>query len=269
MKDLLPLVVQYGYAILFAFVSAEQVGLPVPAVPILLTVGALAGTGQMSLGLALGVALAASLVPDLVWYELGRRRGGRVLGLLCRVSLEPDSCVRQTESLFMRRGSGALLIAKFLPGLSTLAPPLAGIVGIARHRFVLLDAAGALLWAGAWLVVGFAFRGALEPVVAMAAQAGNRLLVVGAIALAVYVLAKFIRRSLFLRRHRMARITPDELKRRLDAGDAGVVVIDTRSALDVGVTPFAIRGALWIPAEQIERRHQEVPRDREIVLYCS
>jgi membrane protein DedA with SNARE-associated domain len=269
MSDLLPLVVQYGYAILFAFVSAEQVGLPVPAVPILLTVGALAGTGEMSVGVALGVALAASLVPDVVWYELGRRRGGRVLGFLCRVSLEPDSCVRQTENLFMRRGSGALLIAKFLPGLSTLAPPLAGIVGIARHRFLLLDAAGALVWAGAWLAVGFAFRGALEPVVAMAAQAGNHLLVAGAIALAVYVLAKFIRRSLFLRRHRMARITPDELKQRLDAGDTTVVVIDTRSALDVGVAPFAIRGALRIPAEEIERRHQEVPRDREIVLYCS
>ena len=154
MNDLLPLIVQYGYVILFAFVSAEQVGLPIPAVPVLLGVGALAGTGQMSVALALGVALVASLPADVVWYELGRRRGGRVLGWLCRISLEPDSCVRRTETVFARRGAGALLIAKFFPGLSTLALPLGGIVGIARHRFLVLDAAGALVWAGAWLALG-------------------------------------------------------------------------------------------------------------------
>jgi len=269
MNDLLRLVLQYGYVVVFVFVSAEQIGLPIPAVPVLLGVGALAGAGQMSVGLALGVALAASLLPDLVWYEIGRRRGGRVLGFLCRISLEPDSCVRRTENLFLRRGWGALLIAKFFPGLSTLAPPLAGIVGIARHRFLLLDAAGALLWAGAWLALGYAFRDVLDAAVALIARAGNGALVIVAMALAAWVVVKFIRRSLFLRRHRMARITPDELQRRLAAGDKTVLVIDTRSALDVGVDPFAIRGALWIPAEEIDRRHGEVPRDREVVLYCT
>lgn len=269
MNDLLPLVREYGYVVLFAVVWAEQIGLPVPAVPILLGVGALAGVGQMSVGLALGIALVASLPADVAWYELGRRHGARVLGLLCRVSLEPDSCVRRTENLFVRRGPSALLIAKFFPGLSTLAPPLAGIAMIARPRFLLLDALGALLWAGTWLVLGYAFRDVLGVVISTVGRAGNGALALAAVALVSYVVTKFIRRRMFLRRYRMARITPDELKRRLEAGDASVTVVDTRSALDVGVAPFVIRGARRIPAEEIERRHQEVPRDTEIVLYCS
>src|SRR5882762_7494596 len=162
MSDTLQSLVQYGYLLLFAFVLAEQIGLPVPAVPVLLGVGALAGAGRMSLLPAFGAALAASLPPDLVWYELGRRRGSRVLSLLCRISLEPDSCVRRTENLFMRRGRKTLLIAKFLPGLSTVAPPLAGMVGITRFQFIALDVAAALLWSGAWMSLGYVFSDALE-----------------------------------------------------------------------------------------------------------
>jgi len=269
MDDLLTLVLKYGYLLLFAFVAAEQIGLPVPAVPVLLGVGALAGNGRMSILLALGIALVASLPADIIWYELGRRRGGRVLGLLCRVSLEPDTCVRQTETLFVRRGPAALLIAKFFPGFSTMAPPLAGMSGIGRQRFLLLDAAGTLLWAGAWLVVGYALRGTLDSVVAAVAQAGHHALVVAGIALAAWIVTKFVRRWWFLRQHRMARITADELKRRLDAGDPTVLVIDTRSAIDVKATPFVIRGALRIPPEDIEQRYGEVPRDRDVVVYCT
>jgi membrane protein DedA with SNARE-associated domain len=268
-SNLLPVVVEYGYVLLFAFVAAEQVGLPIPAVPLLLGVGALAAAGRMSVIVALAVAVAASLPADVVWYELGRRRGGRVLGVICRLSLEPDSCVRSTETLFVRRGAGALVIAKFLPGLSTLAPPLAGIVGIAWRRFLLLDALGAVAWAGAWLALGYAFRGALDTVIALAARIGNGAAVLAVTALVAWITAKFARRWLFLRRHRMARITPDELKRRLDGGDEPVVVVDTRSALDAGVRPLVIRGALRIPAEEIDRRHRELPRDRDIVLYCT
>jgi membrane protein DedA with SNARE-associated domain len=116
MSDTVQVLLQHGYVVLFAFVLAEQIGLPIPAVPVLLGVGALAGTGGMNLALALGAALAASLPPDLVWYELGRRRGGRILGLLCRVSLEPDSCVRRAENLFMRRGRKALWSLRLWPG---------------------------------------------------------------------------------------------------------------------------------------------------------
>jgi len=259
----------YGYTLLFVCVLAEQVGLPVPAVPVLLGVGALAGSGRMSVPVALGVAVLASLPADLAWYELGRRRGSRVLGLLCRVSLEPDSCVRRTENLFMRQGKRTLLFAKFLPGLSTVAPPLAGIVGIARGQFVLLDTGGALIWSGAWLGLGLLFKDAIELMAAAAARLGNWLLVVVGAALACYVVAKYIQRRRFLRSLRVARITPEELKRRLDEGDASLAVIDTRSPLDVNAVPYMIRGAQWIAAEEIDRRGREIPTDREIVLYCS
>ena len=269
MNDTMQVLVQYGYVVLFAFVLAEQVGLPIPAVPVLLGVGALAGAGRMSLTPALGVALVASLTPDIVWYELGRRRGGRVLSLLCRLSLEPDSCVRRTENLFMQRGRKALVIAKFVPGLSTVAPPLAGMVGIARWQFILLDIAGALVWAGAWMGLGYVFSDVLELVASRADRLGSWLGVIVGGALASYVLIKFVNRQRFLRSLRIARITPEELKHRLDSGDDSLTVVDTRSPLDVTAAPYAIPGAIWITAEEIDQRHLEVPRDREIVLYCT
>ncbi len=269
MSETVQVLLQYGYVVLFAFVLAEQIGLPIPAGPVLLGVGALIGAGRMSPALAFGAALAASLPPDVVWYELGRRRGGRVLGLLCRLALEPDSCVRRTENLFIKRGRSALLIAKFVPGLSTVAPPLAGMVGVARWQFLLLDGAGALIWAGAWMGLGYVFSDALELAAAQAARLGRSLVVVVGAALAGYVLIKYLQRRRFFRTLRTARITPAELKRRLDAGDKDVAIIDTRSVLDVNAAPYAIPGAIWIAAEEIDQRHREVPRDREIVLYCT
>ncbi len=260
---------KYGYLLLFAFVLAEQSGLPVPAVPVLLGVGAPTGAGRMSMTLAFAAALAASLPPDVVWYELGRRRGARVLAILCRISLEPDSCVRNTENLFMRRGRGALLIAKFFPGLSTVAPPLAGMVGIARWQFLVLDIAAAILWAGTWMTLGYIFSDALDLVASWAGRLGNSLGVVIGVALGGYVAYKFIQRRRFIRSLRVARITPEELKRRLDVGDEMLGIIDTRSALQVNAEPYAVPGALWIPAEEISRRQAELPRGRELVLYCS
>jgi membrane protein DedA with SNARE-associated domain len=259
---------RHGYAILFLWVLLEQAGLPVPAVPVLLGVGALAGHGRMSLAAALCLAIAASLPPDIAWFELGRRRGARVLGILCRVSLEPDSCVRRTENLFMQRGQGTLLIAKFLPGLSTVSPPLAGIVGMGRGRFVFLDALGALLWAGFWIALGYVSSDGIEVVAAHAARLGNWLLAVIGGMLAAYVLGKYLQRRRFLRRLRMAQIMPEELKQRLDAGD-DLVVIDVRSPIEVDAVPHAIPGARWIAAEDIDRRRAEIPSDREIVVYCG
>jgi membrane protein DedA with SNARE-associated domain len=268
-NETLQALVQYGYALLAAFVLAEQIGLPIPAVPVLLGVGALAGAGHLSLFVGLGTALAASLVPDLIWYELGRRRGNRVLRHLCKISLEPDSCVRRTEDLFVRQGRKTLLFAKFLPGLSTVAPPLAGMVGIARPQFIALDVAAAFLWAGTWMGLGYVFSDALEVVTGWAARLGNWIGVVIVTAFATYVLVKYIQRRRFLRELRIARIRPEELKDRLERGDDTFAVIDTRSRLDVTATPRAIPGAVWITAEDIARRQHELPRSREIILYCS
>ena len=269
MDGVIRFLLAYGYTVLLACVLAEQIGLPIPAVPVLLGVGALAGSGKMSIMAALGVAVVASLLPDLAWYELGRQRGARVLGMLCRISLEPDSCVRRTENLFIRHGRRTLLIAKFLPGLSTIAPPLAGIVGIGRGQFVLLDSAGALIWSGAWLGVGYLFKDAIEVVAAEAAKLGNWLGVAIGAVLAGYIVTKYIQRRRFMRSLRVARITPEELKRRMDERDESLVIIDTRCSIDVEATPYMIPGARWIVAEEIDRRRDEIPTDREIVVYCS
>ena len=269
MSDTLAFLLQYGYVILYACVLAEQIGLPVPAVPVLLGMGALAGAGEMSLPLALGVVLAASLPPDLVWYELGRRRGPRVLARICAISLEPDWCVRRTESMFIRFGRKLLLVAKFVPGLSAVASPLAGSAGVARWQFVLLDVTGALLWAGTWMGIGYAFSEALDVVAGWVARLGGYALLLAGAALAAYVVLKYAKRQRIFRELRMARITPDELRRRIDAGDGGLAIIDTRSALDVRAVPFLIPGAIRIDADEVERRHAELPKDREIVLYCT
>jgi membrane protein DedA with SNARE-associated domain len=165
MSEMLQFLIRNGYIVLFAWVFAEQIGLPLPAIPLLFAAGALAGTGKLNLLVALALAVCASLVGDLIWYEVGRRKGGSVLNFLCRISLEPDSCVRNTESAFARHGARSLLVAKFVPGLSTAAPPLAGIFQMRRGRFLLFDGLGALIWAGAFVGLGFLFSNQLERLV--------------------------------------------------------------------------------------------------------
>jgi membrane protein DedA with SNARE-associated domain len=268
-SDTLAFLIQYGYVILYGCVLAEQIGLPIPAVPVLLGMGALAGGGQVSLTVAFGVVLAASLPPDLAWFELGRRRGPRVIARICAISLEPDWCVRRTEGLFTRFGRKLLLVAKFLPGLSAVASPLAGSAGVPRWQFLLLDVTGALVWAGTWLGMGYAFSEALDVVAGWAARLGGYALLLAGAALAAYVVFKYAKRQRIFRDLRMARITPDELRRRIDAGDGGLAIIDTRSALDVKRVPFLIPGAIRIDADEVDQRHAELLRDREIVLYCT
>ena len=154
MSDFLAFVVQHAEIVLFLYVLADQLGVPFRAAPILLAAGGLAAAGRLSLPGAVGLGVPASLVADLVWYTVGGLRGRQVLGLLCRVSLEPDTCVRWTENVFLRHGVPFLLFAKFVPGLGTVGPPLAGIVRVGVLRFAIYSAAGAFLWAGAWMAPG-------------------------------------------------------------------------------------------------------------------
>jgi len=260
--------IQHGYAVLFAWVFAEQIGLPVPALPLLLAAGALAGSGRMDLLLAVGVAIIATLMADMFWYYLGRYRGGRVLRLLCRISLEPDSCVRQTENVFARHGAHALLVAKFVPGLNTAAPALGGIFRMPVLHFMLFDSLGALFWLAAFMGLGFIFSDQLERIAAYSLRWGAWLGVVLLGSLAVYVLWKYIQRRRFLHRLRVARISPQELMQKLAAGDEPLIV-DLRQPLDVEAFPQMIPGALRMAMEELEKRHQEIPRDRDVILYCS
>jgi membrane protein DedA with SNARE-associated domain len=268
MNETLAFVLRHPYPVLFGAVFAEQLGLPLPAVPFLLGAGALAAMGQVDGAAALLLPVAASLLADLVWFQAGRRRGAQVLKLLCRISLEPDSCVRRTENVFATQGARTLLFAKFLPGLNTVAPPMAGMIGMRLSRFLLWDAAGALLWVGTFFGAGAFFSDQIEGIAEGAAALGGRL---GAALLALFAawLAwKYAERQRFLRSLRIARITPDELKRRLDAGD-DVVVVDLRGSLDFEIDPRTLPGALRFTAEELAERHQEIPRDRDVVLYCT
>ncbi len=268
MYESIEFLIRHGYAVVFGWVVAEQLGLPIPAVPVLLAAGALAGAGQLSLVMALGLAVAASLLSDSVWYLIGRLRGGKVLGLLCRISLEPDSCVRRTEETFARHGARSLLIAKFVPGLNTVAPPLAGIIGMRVPRFLWFTGLGGLIWAGAFVGLGYVFSDQLERVARHAARLGAWLVALGVLGLAAYVGGKYLARRRFLRRLRIARISPDELKAKLDAGEP-LVVVDLRHSLDFEAEPTIIPGALHLTTDELEARHAEIPRDREIVLYCT
>jgi len=264
----LQFLIDHGASVLFWVVFVEQIGLPIPAIPLLIAAGALVGTGKMSVAAALLIPLVASLPPDMAWYYLGRIKGGKVLGFLCRISLEPDSCVRSTENLFHQYGPRSLLVAKFVPGFSTVAPPLAGIVGMSAARFLVYDAVGTLIWAGASAGVGALFSNQLEQLARLFEQAGGLLLTIVCLSLTGFIGYKFHHRRKFLRGLRMAKISVDELKQRLDAGDP-ITVLDVRHPISLELDPETIPGALNLLLEEIDHRHHEIPRDRDVVLYCT
>jgi membrane protein DedA with SNARE-associated domain len=259
---------RHGYALLFAIVLVEQAGLPLPALPVLLAMGALVGAGHFNMAVALLVVVAACLVADLAWFELGRRHGARILALLCRISLEPDSCVRRTENALAAGGARTLLLAKFLPGLSTAAPPVAGMLHMRLSRFLLWDVAGAVLWSGSYLALGYVFSDQLERIADLVAGLGSRLVTVIAAGLALYILWKYIQRRRFIRELAVARITPEELRRRLEAGE-DVVVVDLRHSMEFDADPATVPGAIHVLPDELDARHGEIPRDRDVILYCT
>jgi membrane protein DedA with SNARE-associated domain len=268
MNAIIEILVRYGYAVVFGSVLAEQIGLPIPAIPVLLAAGGMAGSGRLNLALLLAGAGAASLIADTVWYWIGRTGGARVLGWLCRISLERDSCVRRTSRAFGAYGAYSLIFAKFVPGYSTVAPPLAGVVGMSVLQFTAFSAVGGVLWAGAFVAVGWIFSSQLEVVAEYAAHLGARAVALVAAGFVGYIVWKYVSRQQFLRKIRIARIQPEELKSMLDAGQ-DVMVVDVRDRLDFETEPAIIPGALHLSIDELETRHSEIPREREIVLYCT
>jgi membrane protein DedA with SNARE-associated domain len=259
---------QHGYLILFAFVLAEQIGFPIPSFPLMLTMGALAHAGRYSLFISIGLAALACCLCDLGWYEIGRYYGHKVLNFLCRISLEPDSCVRRTEESFARHGARSLLFAKFVPGLGTAAPSLAGLLRMRISSFVAWDTSGAIVWAAAFTGAGYLFSAQLARASAVALGLGSLLAVLVGAALAAYVAWKYIQRQRFIRSLRVARITPEELRRKIDSGEE-VVIVDLRHATEFKAEDARLPGALRMRPEDLERHHDEIPRDRDIVLYCT
>ena len=268
MPETVQFLLRHGYLLVFVWVFVEQAGLPIPSAPMLLAAGTLSGTGRMNLGLAIALATLAAMSSDALWYQMGRRKGVKILRLLCRISLEPDSCVRRTQMSFERNGARVLLFSKFLPGLNAMTPPLAGIIRMGWRRFVVPDALGALLWASAYVLTGYAFRGKLERIGARASLMGTWALIILLAVFASYIGWKFYNRQKFLRTLRIARITPEELKEKIDAGE-DLIIVDLRHALEFDAQPETIPGALRMDASELEEAHEVIPRDREIVLFCA
>ncbi|MEP7156004.1 MAG: VTT domain-containing protein [Betaproteobacteria bacterium] len=268
MSQLISWIEHYGLYAVFLNVMLETIGLPVPAYPMLIVAGALIAQGHHTFAQLLACAVAAALIADLVWYMMGARYGGKVLRVLCRVSLSPDSCVRQTESIFSRWGSSSLVLAKFIPGFATVATALSGILRIRLAAFLFFDLLGATLWAGVAVGVGYIFRDAIGDVIEVLDRLGRGGVMVLLALFALFVIVKWWQRKRFYKALRMARISVSDLRALLDGGVAPRI-IDVRprdSQERDGRIPGATTlqkvdaGALALVAEL---------RDAEVIVYCA
>jgi membrane protein DedA with SNARE-associated domain len=268
MAQLTQYVLAYGLPLVFGIVLLEQLGAPIPAIPVLVVAGALSIDGGLSAWQVLAVAIGASLAADTVWFLLGRFQGHRILKTLCRISLSPDSCVRQTESVFEKWGMRSLLVAKFVPGFSTVAPPMAGATRAGLGEFFLYDGGGALLWAGAGVAGGMVFHRAIDRVLAFLASIGSAAFAVLGAGLVVFVAFKWWQRRSFFKFLRMARISVEDLRRLIDEGQSPLV-LDVRTSKGRSADPRRIRGASVLDVYDLDRALKDLPRDREIILYCT
>jgi len=275
MHSIVQFLVQHGYSVLFAAVFANQMGLPVPAILFLVAAGALAGSGRLSLIAALGLALAASVLADWVWYEAGRRWGDRILHFIYGLAIDPDAAERRSKKNFARYGAQVLLAAKFVPGLDAAAPPLAGLSGTSRLRFLTFDAVGAGLWSCVYAGLGYAFSRDLDRAAAYAVRMGQLFALVAFAGLCIYLGRKLARWHRFIREFRLARITPEELKAKLDAGEQ-VFIIDLQGRWSHPRERQGIPGAVRIDPYRLghyraydKKTSAPLPRDREVVLYCA
>jgi membrane protein DedA with SNARE-associated domain/rhodanese-related sulfurtransferase len=259
---------EYGLLVVTLNVLLNQIGLPVPVVPTLVLAGALAGNGGPPLAVLFLASVAACLAADSGWYWVGQKYGIRVLKTLCKISLEPDSCVSETQGQFDRWGVNSLVIAKFVPGLATIAPPLAGAMRIGWLRFLSLSTAAAVLWVSVCLLAGALFKLQIKQLLIHLDRIGSIALAGALILLAVYVGFKWWERTRFYKMLRMARISVAELYELIDSG-AEPLIIDVRSATARELEPRWIPGALHISLPDMGMRLKDLPRERDIILYCT
>jgi membrane protein DedA with SNARE-associated domain len=266
--EAITLIAQYGLLLVFVNVLVEQAGAPVPAMPTLVVAGAVAAGGDLSITAILLVSLVACLLGDLPWYWAGRRFGGAMMRTLCRISLSPDSCVRNSEVQFERWGGRMLVVAKFVPGLSTVAPPLMGAMGLPLHLFLLLDGLASLLWAGVPVASGYIFAAQIDSLLAALANAGTLALELVLGLFALYIAGKWWRRRSLLVALRMARITVRELHDAMTDGKAPLIV-DVRSKTSRRLDGRILPGALLADLDSVDQALHDVPLDQELVIYCN
>jgi len=258
-------IARFGGAGLFLFAFVEMIGAPFPAFAVFVLAGALAAAGTGSVAGAVAGAVLGAIAADLVWYGAGRWRGRALLSTLCRVTLNPDACVERTESAFRRRPTATLLLSKFLPGVNTMVPPLAGVASLRLPRFLLLDFLGTLLWAVAGVGLGWIFGTGMAARARAVHGVFGWLIVAGVIAYFVWQVGY---RFYLTRRFSVPRLDPDELYRWLSAG-RGVAVLDLRSDAAYDGSRLMIAGAVRVRPATFHRYAHELPRDRELVFYCT
>jgi len=268
MEEMTGLLAQHGLLLVFANVLLTQSGVPIPAIPVLIVAGAFVADGQIALAPLIVASVAASLIGDTLWYFAGRHYGYRILRTLCRVSIEPDSCVKQTENIFERWGAPSLMIAKYVPGFSTIAPPLAGTMRVGFAAFLGYSAIAAVLWSGLPITLGFIFQAEVESALEWLEGMGTGAVMVIAAAVTLYIGVKTAQRYMLIRFLRMARISVEEL-RDLLRQNAKPVVLDVRSFSARKLDPRRIPGAIAVNIETPQSALIAVPPDRDLIVYCS
>jgi membrane protein DedA with SNARE-associated domain/rhodanese-related sulfurtransferase len=265
--------VHYAYLIIFLWVLVEQVGIPIPSVPVLLTAGTLSATHRVSfVGITIAM-LVACLISDTLWFSLGRRYGNSVLKLLCRLSFEASTCVSKTEGYFTRRGAVTLLFAKFVPGLSTVAAPIAGQTGMSYPRFLMWDLAGSLIWGETFILAGRFFGDLAKRSAPFFAWLGHFAFFIFAAMVLGFLAHRIWKQRKFLQQVREMRLEPSELKQMLDTAEAGGLrppfIVDLRHPLDYLPDPRVLPGALRIGPNELKQHSEIIPRDRDVILYCT
>lgn len=265
MPSLLQWIEHLGLIAIFALVLVEQIGIPLPSYPLLIIAGSWSTRGGASPPQIIEVAVAASLIADYGWYLAGQRLGSRVLRGMCRLSLEPDSCVSDSEKVFARFGNRVLLVAKFVPGLGAVATAMSGVVGASLLGFAFYDLVGSVLWAGSGVALGAIFHDAVDDVFVEIGRLGKvgGLLIAGL--LACFLALKYWRRHQFFVQLRTSRISVAELARLLTL-DPKPTVIDARSP-ESRARDGTIPGAL--PVSTIDTDLANVRFDGEVVVYCA
>jgi membrane protein DedA with SNARE-associated domain/rhodanese-related sulfurtransferase len=265
--------VRHAYAILFLWVLLEQLGIPVPSIPLLLAAGTLSATHRIVFTPAILSVLAACVFADSAWYALGRRYGSSVIRLLCKLSLESTTCIAKTQSYFGRRGAVTLLFAKFVPGLSTVSPPIAGQTGMPYARFLLYDLSGSLFWALCFLLSGRFFGDVAERSQAFFALLTHFAAAVFLLMVVGFFLYRVLKQRRFLAQVASLRLDPAELKAMLDnsSDDPSTqpYIVDLRHPLDYLPDPRVLPGAVRIGPAELAAHADLIPRDRDVILYCT
>jgi len=263
-KSLLHLLVNHPYLVLLISGLLERIGAPLLFSPVLVAAGSLAAAGQMRFDAAVWIALITCFLGDTFWYELGRKKGNSVLSMLCRVSLEPDSCVRRSKVFFEKGANRTLFLSKWIPGVSHVVPAVAGLSGIERQHFFFVNLAGSVFWIIVLMLAGYL------PVehIHVASAVAPILFEASLVLLAANVVLKYMQRRKFLNELYQSRITPEEVRQMIDSGER-IVILDLRHPLDSVADPRTLPGAIRVLPEEVTSRASTLPKDEEIILYCT